>query len=96
MHVPAISIAVQSLQVPSCDLFLRHRLDMSGKDFASVLAELGEVNDLVATQAAAGMSRDDVVESLFSSWNDRLSRMKTMTTKQKGELTGVMLACTHF
>ena len=60
---------------------------MAAKELASVLAELNGLNELVASQIAAGMSRDDVVESLFRSWSDRLSRMKGLNTKQKGELT---------
>lgn len=44
---------------------------------ADLVTELGEVNDVVAAQVEVGMSRDEVVESLYRSWLDRITQLKS-------------------
>ena len=43
---------------------------------AELAAELSEINDLVTAQVEVGMSRDEVLESLYRSWLDRITELK--------------------
>ena len=53
-------------------------------------SELGDVNDLVNSQVAAGMSRDEVVEALYVSWADRLARLSTCSQNDKAAITNAL------
>ena len=57
------------------------------KEIVSIVAELGELNDLVANQVSAGLDREDVLEAIFRSWSQRLSELGPINTQAKGQLT---------
>ena len=52
-----------------------------------VTAELEGAGDLVAAQVKAGLNRDDVVQKLFTSISSMLSKITSLTAKDKLLLT---------
>jgi hypothetical protein len=49
--------------------------------------ELGDVGGLITAQVAAGMNREEVMQSVFNSWASRLGACAKMTPKSKTMLT---------
>ena len=49
---------------------------MAGSAAAVLAEELESVGELLKAQTQAGMDKDDVLQSLFASWVNRLSNMK--------------------
>jgi hypothetical protein len=57
---------------------------------AIAVAELADVNDFVASQVSAGLSRDDVVDALYRSWSTRLLALARLGEKQKTLITAAI------
>ena len=57
---------------------------------AEIVADLGDVTELLTAQVNAGQSRDEVLENLFNSWISRLASSAKISPKGKTQITNAV------
>ena len=57
-----------------------------------IIADLGDVGELLTAQVQAGQCRDDVLENMFSSWAARLASAAKISPKGKAHITNAIHA----
>ena len=57
---------------------------------AEIIADLGDVGELLSAQVNAGQSRDEVLENLFNSWAARLLSATKISPKGKAQITNAV------
>ena len=57
---------------------------------AEIVADLGDVSELLTAQVNAGQSRDEVLENLFNSWISRLASTAKISPKGKTQITNAV------
>ena len=56
----------------------------------NTVAELRDVSELVQSQVEAGMPREEVMESIFASWQHRLAALSGIPPGEKAQVTSAL------